>query len=492
MEENFHIHLASNVAPDTFPNNTPSDFKTPLAEELHLHGGVWEVAVKDIMYPSYVSSTTKADKLHFHKYNYSAIKSIPFEVQNGEYVPYSEKLTVLDQKTVEEQAKHICSVIQSTLLGKENILKLEYIPSTKKFMLHVFEYVLIELSDELRNYLGFTVNLFFKGTHETWASSFDKKPKETKGLEIKAYDVQGLESETHDLHQHFVYDNKPVRIASVSSAACQRLCVSVQILNGKLIINVHRKEGNYFLLQFDEATAKAFHMCPFYFVNTVGTKTFTLHIGIPQSNQSREGKTYPSITLYRLTPKEMSSKNVSTAANDFIELSQNTNFTSPRQFLKQLNSKAKTFNYKFSFSPTTARFHLENNGKYCLKMSESLATILGFEFDGKQEYLFSKKSYRATYPPLLHRGINHLFVYSNIVDSVLVGNTKAPLMLVCAFKKSDQSMMIHQEFLNPTFVPISRTSIHQIDILIRDDAGEPIPFLYGKTVLTLQVRKRQN
>ena len=52
--------------------------------------------------------------------------------------------------------------------------------------------------------------------------------------------------------------------------------------------------------------------------------------------------------------------------------------------------------------------------------------------------------------------------------------------------------MVHQEFLNPTFVPVTRSNIHQVDILVRDDTGEPTPFLYGKITLTLQFRKIRN
>ena len=121
MEESFHIHLASNVAPDTFPNNTPSDFKTPLADELHLHGGSWEVAVKDIMYPCYVSSTTAADKLYFHKYNFNIEEDIPFQLVNGRYMPHSETLSIPANQSAKHKVKTVCEVMNSSLLAKKGV-----------------------------------------------------------------------------------------------------------------------------------------------------------------------------------------------------------------------------------------------------------------------------------------------------------------------------------------------------------------------------------
>ena len=96
---------------------------------------------------------------------------------------------------------------------------------------------------------------------------------------------------------------------------------------------------------------------------------------------------------------------------------------------------------------------------------------------------------RANDFPVLDRAITSLYVYSNIVERVFIGNVKASLLLTCPFHKNTNSNVIQLEFLNPTYTKLNRSTIHQIDIAIHDDAGAAIPFLYGKTVLTLTFRK---
>ena len=491
MDDSFHIHLASNVAPETFPNNTPSDFKTPLAEELRLHGATWEVAVKDIMYPSYVSSTTTADKLYFHKYNINVDKDIPYAVKNGRYVPYTETLHTSNLKDAGNKAKYICDAVNSSYLGRRNVIQLEYREhDAKKFILHLFKYVLLSIDVSLQTYLGFNQRSFYKGSHWSW-TSFNENAPTPESIDLQVRDIHALQTQTRTIKRIPDMGGAIVTadtiVTNEKSPKEHKRTFELYVSKSRLMAHIKEK-GEFTAIEFDEETAKALLIEQYH---PIDEKDGLIILNLDLNGKGLSDVKKHSITLYSSTPKPSTFAGMSKTPDDFIELSQNTNYKSPRDFLKQLNSKAEEFKYKFIFSPSTARFKLENQGNHCIKMTESLATILGFEVGKKQEFLFCEKAHRATYPPVLHRGINNLFIYSNIVNSVLVGNTKAPLLLTCAFKKSVQDIMVHQEFLNPTFVPISHSSIHQIDILIRDEVGQPIPFLYGKTVLTLQFRKRR-
>ena len=92
--------------------------------------------------------------------------------------------------------------------------------------------------------------------------------------------------------------------------------------------------------------------------------------------------------------------------------------------------------------------------------------------------------------PILDRNIMALYVYTNIIDSIYIGDVKAPLLLTCPFKRSSKTNVHQLEFLNPCFVPLNRTRINQIDIAIYDDAGTLVPFLFGKTNMSLEFRRR--
>ena len=61
MEENFNIHLVSNVSKEIYPKNSPSQFTTLLSNEISLKDQGWEVGVHDIMYPSQLTEYTDDD-----------------------------------------------------------------------------------------------------------------------------------------------------------------------------------------------------------------------------------------------------------------------------------------------------------------------------------------------------------------------------------------------------------------------------------------------
>ena len=77
------------------------------------------------------------------------------------------------------------------------------------------------------------------------------------------------------------------------------------------------------------------------------------------------------------------------------------------------------------------RFCLHIGETHHVEMSPSLSSILGFTQDDIQSAKKFNTKIKASLFPILDRGINNLYVYSNIVESVFVGNVKAPLMLTC-------------------------------------------------------------
>ena len=90
----------------------------------------------------------------------------------------------------------------------------------------------------------------------------------------------------------------------------------------------------------------------------------------------------------------------------------------------------------------------------------------------------------------MDRNISTLYVYTNIIETVYIGDVQAPLLLTCPYKGKYDKDIIHQlEFLNPTYVPLNRSKLLKIDISIHDDTGAEVPFLFGRTVISLRFRK---
>ena len=185
MDNGFNVHLASNVAHDTYPLNTASDFITPLAEEILTAGEKWEVAVKNIMYPSVVASTTKKDS--FDIVEQKLFYGQEVEIAKGEiYKPYEATLELpiyedyinslkeTDKKIPTKKvnakfAQYICDTLNENTASKKGIFKFEYKKKQNKFVIHVsYDDVFISFRPTLQHAMGFTQSVFSRGSYWTW------------------------------------------------------------------------------------------------------------------------------------------------------------------------------------------------------------------------------------------------------------------------------------------------------------------------------------
>jgi hypothetical protein len=91
----------------------------------------------------------------------------------------------------------------------------------------------------------------------------------------------------------------------------------------------------------------------------------------------------------------------------------------------------------------------------------------------------------------LDAAINALFVYCNIIEPVMVGNTFAQLLRPVEISHSlpfgGRQVTPYQ---NPYYIPLLFNEISKIEIDIQDDNNLPIRFAFGQTILTLHFRKK--
>ena len=71
-----------------------------------------------------------------------------------------------------------------------------------------------------------------------------------------------------------------------------------------------------------------------------------------------------------------------------------------------------------------------------------------------------------------------MYVYCDIVEPQIVGDTSAQLL------KS-----IAKTFTNIQYVPIRTKSFEAVEVLLRNDTGDPVPFERGKVVITPHFRQ---
>ena len=83
-------------------------------------------------------------------------------------------------------------------------------------------------------------------------------------------------------------------------------------------------------------------------------------------------------------------------------------------------------------------------------------------------------------------GTNSLFVYSDIVDYSVVGDTKAQLLrMVHVPASSAFGTSVVDRYENPYYLPLSTKEINSIEVDIKDDTNTPIGFEFGRVKIVL-------
>jgi hypothetical protein len=135
----------------------------------------------------------------------------------------------------------------------------------------------------------------------------------------------------------------------------------------------------------------------------------------------------------------------------------------------------------FLVNPTTNRFALEIQSKLSLYMSQELQEFLGFSGGWTAT---RHPTTIATYPCDLNRGLQLMFIYSDAASYSSVGDTKAPLLRVCNVSGKSGEMN-RATFTHPHYFKTSRNEFETVTISINTELGKPMPFVSGKTVVTL-------
>lgn len=535
--DDLHVHLISNVAPDIFPENNPSKFSTPLANEINLGDGEWEVAVRHIMYPTKIATTVETDKVTIYQYDDTHRHKLPYPPVYLKSVADSGASIKFKPGNIPKSGiKQYCFKAINASIWK-HVIKLVFNESDQKFVLHVeIADMVIILNTALQKMLGFKKDIFLKGEHKA------DKPFNANAIvpsnintDLHIVDLTVLHHERHhllksiDSRGHVVFEKTISHIFTDSlpdefnadpkfsfGIYPNEGCIKLKPLHPDWLKIIGQHENKIVFFKFDINATRVLQLNNMYYFQ--GEDEIKIPLVSIQQKMNRQAESATEkkvkaeeesvsileqlssiyVTLYYLSRND--ELHIEQIGNTFVKpiaepvhalsLKQRQHTKKPSDLLSQLNAQTATYSYEFLWKRGKARFVLNvKDHKYAIRLSESLASILGFD-PTKQRYV--KGEYMARDSPLLNRDITGLYVYTNIVDSVYIGDVKAPLLLTCPFQQKGSHDIVHQlEFLNPTYTSLNRSVLKQIDIAIYDDAGALVPFLYGKTKLSLHFRRRQ-
>ena len=159
-----------------------------------------------------------------------------------------------------------------------------------------------------------------------------------------------------------------------------------------------------------------------------------------------------------------------------------------QDLIKDLNvnlaKDSGTGNIVFSFNALNGKVKVRLKNGYKMSLFKKLSFILGF---GGEDIVIEKSS-EAPYVADLQI-IPTIYIYSNIVQPQIVGDTSAPLLKAIPVE-GKYGDITTKTFTNIQYVPIQMKSFEDIKILLKSDTGEPVPFERGKVVTTLHFRER--
>jgi hypothetical protein len=124
-----------------------------------------------------------------------------------------------------------------------------------------------------------------------------------------------------------------------------------------------------------------------------------------------------------------------------------------------------------------------------LKVHPDFLYMLGFGVDQLKTITNNSGEQKiiSLYPVDMSCGLNHLYVYCDIVKPQIVGNLLAPLLQIVNVEGKYVDT-IGRIYITPHYVPVLKKTFNTIEMNIKDDQNRSITFEYGKTIVKLHFR----
>ena len=137
---------------------------------------------------------------------------------------------------------------------------------------------------------------------------------------------------------------------------------------------------------------------------------------------------------------------------------------------------------KFSYDPVTQKVCVHTKGDTTFMLYGDLPDILGFGTDDgvviRTTLTDCKTLTQGNSIDDLRRGFESLYVYSSIVEPLIVGDKIAPLLRIVPIT-GRHGEMVTARFDHVQYIPVLSREFGSIETEIRDHTGRPVPFERG-------------
>ena len=120
-------------------------------------------------------------------------------------------------------------------------------------------------------------------------------------------------------------------------------------------------------------------------------------------------------------------------------------------------------------------------------LTASTSVVLPPEETPDGSYTYRKEAENVVH---MDQGFDTIYVYTDVVESRIVGDSLAPLLRALSVSGS-HGATVSDRFTNIHYVPVLYSHFHSIEMDIRNDTGRHVPFEYGRVTVTLHFRRRR-
>ena len=157
-----------------------------------------------------------------------------------------------------------------------------------------------------------------------------------------------------------------------------------------------------------------------------------------------------------------------------------------KERLKQGNA---AINIAYGNNSKRVKIKISGGSDITFLFPTALAETLGIDPNYFENYIDDNRA-RFRYSVDLNTHRNQLYIYSDVANYTFIGDVTAPILRVVPFQRTKDNVHFHQEFVNLHYVPVAKSFIDQVNVSIKGDTGEDIPFVTGKTLVKLHFRER--
>jgi hypothetical protein len=158
--------------------------------------------------------------------------------------------------------------------------------------------------------------------------------------------------------------------------------------------------------------------------------------------------------------------------------------------VKAINSllKSVSFHSYFQLSHTRVTVWIQPHER--ITLHDITAAMLGFR-ENKFEHTSTYRGMTpisSARPTNVHLPLQNIYVYSNLVKEIPVGDTYAPLLQVVPVRNDVYGSVQHHQFRNPLYTSLATNDLSVIEVKLCDDRGNVIEFDVGRVVLKLHLK----